>query len=218
MPASVERIPIKETSKTTTYAVIHDLAGLVALIQFGAMEIHDWAVSTDDLEHPDRMTFDLDPGPDVPWKQVVAAARTLRELLENRNLTSFVKTSGGKGLHVVVPLARRHGWSQVVQYSRSIADTLVAQEPSNYIAKMSKAARQGKIFIDYLRNQHGATAIVNYSSRARPGAAVATPISWTELGKLKSPQQFTVANLPDRLRKLRRDPWEGFAKLRQSIR
>src|SRR5262249_31992253 len=106
MPDTVERIPIRETTKTTTYAVVHDLAGLIALIQFGAMEIHDWAVAADDLEHPDRMIFDLDPGPGVPWKQVIAAARTLREFLEEMNIQSFVRTSGGKGLHVVVPLAR----------------------------------------------------------------------------------------------------------------
>jgi bifunctional non-homologous end joining protein LigD len=218
MPSTVEHISIRETTKTTTYAVVHDLAGLIALIQFGAMEIHDWAVAADDLEHPDRMIFDLDPGRCVPWKQVTAAARTLREHLENVNLTSFVKTSGGKGLHVVVPLAPRRVWSEVVQYSRSMADTLVAQEPTKYIAKMSKAAREGKIFVDYLRNQRGATAVVNYSSRARAGAPVATPIAWAELGKIKSPQQFTVANLQTRLRKLRRDPWEGFAKVRQALR
>jgi bifunctional non-homologous end joining protein LigD len=217
MPAYAERIQIREKNGTSTYVAIHDLKGLITLIQFGALEIHAWGSRADDVERPDRVVFDLDPDPTVAWKRVIHAAETLRELLVARKLKSFIKTTGGKGLHIVVPIARRYSWAEVKQFAKDIADGLVTDAPDQYIATMSKAARRGKIFIDYLRNERGATAVVAYSSRAKAGAPVSTPISWEDLRRLKSPQQFTVANLPKRLKNLRGDPWGELPDLRQSI-
>jgi bifunctional non-homologous end joining protein LigD len=215
--SAVDRIQIREKSGTSPYVVIRDLKGLITLIQFGALEIHAWGSRADDIEHPDRVVFDLDPDPSVPWKRVISAAELLRKRLKQRQLKSFIKTTGGKGLHIVVPIARRYSWPEIKQFAKDIAERLVFEAPEQYIATMSKAARQGKIFIDYLRNERGATAVVAYSSRAKTGAPVSTPIAWEELRGLKSPQQFTVENLAKRLQKLRSDPWEDLPDLRQSI-
>lgn len=217
LPAAVERIEIREKTETASYAVIHDLEGLISLVQFGTLEIHAWGARADDVEHPDRLVFDLDPDPAVPWKRVIQAARLLRELLEQGQLKSFVKTTGGKGLHIVAPLARRHTWSEVKQFAQGVADRLATDAPDQYIATMSKAARRGKIFIDYLRNERGATSVVAYSTRAKTGAPVSTPLAWEELSRLKSPQQFTLENLPKRLNSLRRDPWRELPNLHQTI-
>ena len=217
MPPSIDRIEIQEKSGPATYVMIHDLAGLIALVQFGTLEIHAWGSTADDLEHPDRLVFDLDPDPLVPWKQVIAAAKLVRDRLADMRLKSFVKTTGGKGLHVVVPLARRQSWPEVKQFAKAFADRMVADDPGRFIATMSKAARRGKTFIDYLRNERGATSVVPNSTRAKGAATVSMPISWEELDKLRSPQQFTVENVPQRLAKLRRDPWAEMAKLRQFL-
>lgn len=218
MPDILDRIQIREKDTTGTYLALHDIHGLLALVQFGALEIHAWGSKSDDVEHPDRIVFDLDPDPTVPWKRVVQAARELRELLADVKLKCFVKTTGGKGLHIVVPIARKYSWPEVKQFARNVADRMVAAAPDHFIGTMSKAARRGKIFIDYLRNERGSTAVVAYSTRARAGAPVSTPVSWQELGRLKGPQQFTVANLLQRLRNMRTDPWAEMSKLRQTIR
>jgi bifunctional non-homologous end joining protein LigD len=214
---AIDRVKITEKGGMTDYVVVRDLKGLIALVQFGALEIHAWGSQADDVEHPDRIVFDLDPDPAVPWKRVIAAAELLRERLKKRRLESFVKTTGGKGLHIVVPISRRYRWPEVKQFAKDMADQMVADAPQEFIATMSKAARRNKIFIDYLRNERGSTAVVAYSSRARAGATVSTPISWEELRRLKSPQQFTVESLPQRLHKQRSDPWAKLPELRQSI-
>src|SRR5262245_42173658 len=217
LPAVVDRIEMREKSSAATYVWVHDLEGVLALVQFGTLEIHGWGSRVDDLERPDRIVFDLDPDPSVPWKQVIQAAQQMRKMLDDLELTSFVKTTGGKGLHVVVPLTPKHSWSEVKNFARSLADACVAHQPNQYIATMSKAARHGKIFIDYFRNERGATSVVAYSTRARAGATVSMPISWRELAKLGGPQAFNLHNVPRRLAKLRHDPWEEMAHLRQSI-
>jgi bifunctional non-homologous end joining protein LigD len=217
MSADVGRIEIREKNETGTYVVVHDLKGLLTLIQFGVLEIHAWGARSDNIERPDCVVFDLDPDPAVPWNRVVQSARWIRELLQQRKLKSFVKTTGGKGLHIVAPIARKYTWAEVKQFAKEVAEVLVSAAPDQYIATMSKAARRGKIFIDYLRNERGATAVVAYSSRAKAGAPVSTPIAWEELGRVKSPQQFTVQNLPKRLKNLRSDPWAELPKLRQAI-
>ena len=153
LPAVVERIQIQEKSELRTYSVIQNLEGLIALVQFGTLEFHAWGSRAADVERPDRLVFDLDPDPSVAWKDVVNAARTLRQLLLNQRLKSFLKTTGGKGLHLVVPIAPKHTWAEAKAFARQIADSIVAAEPEKYIATMSKAARRGKIFIDYLRNE-----------------------------------------------------------------
>src|SRR5262249_31325760 len=137
--------------------------------------------------------------------------------LAEKKLKSFVKTTGGKGLHIVVPIARRYGWPEVKQFAKGIADQMVAAAPDQFIGTMSKAARRGKIFIDYLRNERGATSVVPYSTRAKPGAPVSTPVAWEELGRLKNPQQFTLENMPQRLKKMRSDPWAELSKLKQTL-
>lgn len=176
------------------------------------MEIHAWGSQTDDIEYPDRLVLDLDPDPSVPWRDVISAALSIRKILAAQKLTSFVKTTGGKGLHIVVPILPRHSWPEVKQFARNLADDMVNSAPGKYIATMSKSARRGKIFIDYLRNERGATSIVAYSTRAKPEATVSMPISWTELSKLKSPQQFDIRNTQERLVKMRKDPWKQLSQ------
>jgi bifunctional non-homologous end joining protein LigD len=171
----------------------------------------------DDIERPDRVVFDLDPGEDVDWRRVIAAARLLRERLEQLSLQSFVRTSGGKGLHVVLPLEPRANWDTVKNFSHALAQMLAEEQPDEFIATASKQKRHGRIFIDYLRNGRGATAVASYTLRARPGAPAAVPLDWDELGRLKSPAQFGYANLRQRLARLGRDPWEGFRELRQRL-
>src|SRR5262249_6632451 len=145
------------------------------------LEIHVWGSQARNLEKPDRLIFDLDPDPSVGWPQVVTAAREVKLVLEELGLTTFLKTTGGKGLHLVVPVQPRVNWVQAKELYKAVADLVVRAAPDHYIATMSKAARKGKIFVDYLRNGRGATAVATYSTRARPGAPVSVPISWGEL-------------------------------------
>jgi bifunctional non-homologous end joining protein LigD len=217
LSASVERIKVREKDEISEYLVIRDLEGILGLVQFGALELHLWGVLADDIEHPDRMIFDLDPDPAVPWQEVIDTALLMRDFLAELKLNSFVKTTGGKGLHVVVPLAPKHSWDEMKSFSKAVADTIVAAAPNRYLATMSKSARRGKIFIDYLRNQRGATAIAAYSTRARAGAAVSMPIAWEKLKSLKSAQDFTVQTVPTILSGKWKDPWADMAKMRQSI-
>jgi bifunctional non-homologous end joining protein LigD len=213
----IEGVKVREKSGTRTYAYITDLAGLISLVQLGVLEVHPWGSRVGSLELPDRLTLDLDPAPGVPWKRVIGAARQLRSLLGELRLKSFVKTTGGKGLHVVVPLAAKQSWEAVKDFSRSIAEAMAQHAPGEYTASPSKASRTGKIFIDYLRNSQGATAVAAYSTRALPGAPVATPLAWDELGADLRSDHFTVKNLPRRLAALGKDPWVDFFKSRQVV-
>jgi bifunctional non-homologous end joining protein LigD len=216
-PDTLRQIPVREKNKTENYVIADDVAGLISLAQIGALEIHAWGSRADKLERPDRLIFDLDPAPDVPWIQVVQSARQVRQFLEELGLESFVKTTGGKGLHLVVPVDRRHDWDEAKAFCKSVADTIVAADPERYTANMSKAARPGKIFIDYLRNGRGATAIVPYSTRARPGAPVSVPLTWEELSVRTTSDRFTVRNVGKRLASLKRDPWAEILAMRQSF-
>jgi bifunctional non-homologous end joining protein LigD len=217
MPEAVDGINIKEKGKREEYVMIHDLAGLVSLVQMGVLEMHPWPARKDNVEKPDYLVFDLDPGEGVAWSDVVQGAKDVRDRLEDAGLTTFLRTTGGKGLHVCVPIARRNSWDEVKQFAKSVADTMAREQPDRYIATMSKAKRRGKVYVDYLRNQRGATAIASYSTRARAGAPVATPLAWNELGKIKSANGFNIENLPARLSKLKRDPWSDFFSTRQSL-
>ena len=216
-PSSLRRVRIREKAKSDDYLVIEDAAGLVALIQMGVLEIHTWNAQADRLEAPDRVVFDLDPGPDVPWAAVVAAARLVRATLEGQGLQSFVKTTGGKGLHVVAPIHPGPGWSDCVAFAGRVVDLLVAETPKAFVATMAKSARKGKIFIDYFRNQRGATSVAAYSTRARTGAPVSTPITWDELDRVPSGSHFTLATIERRLARLSRDPWAGYETVAQSL-
>jgi bifunctional non-homologous end joining protein LigD len=195
---------------------IDNLGGLIALVQAGALEIHLRGSSIDRLEEADRLVFDLDPGPGVEWPALVAAAREVRARLRDRNLESFVKTTGGKGLHVVLPI-RPAPWDAAKDFCRHIADEMAADSPDRFTATIKISARSHRIFIDYLRNSREATAIAPYSTRARPGATVAMPLAWEELGDQKAPNIFNVQNLPKRLARLRHDPWEQMGRIKQPL-
>ena len=189
---------------------IRNFDGLAALVQMAVLEIHPWGSTVADWERPDTIVMDLDPGDNVAWEVVIEAAREVRERLEQAGLAAFVKTSGGKGLHVVAPVKPGAGWPEVKAFTKGIADAMTADSPQRYVATIAKAKRKGKILIDYLRNQRGMTAIAAYSTRARPGAAVSMPLGWDELSPAIGPAHFTVANAPARLAALSRDPWGGF--------
>jgi bifunctional non-homologous end joining protein LigD len=217
VPEHLKPVMIVEEKARREYLFLEDERGLISLAQMGVLEIHPWGSRVSRLEQPDRLTLDLDPGPGVAWPQVLEAARRIRALLDRLGLASFAKTTGGKGLHVVVPLAPRPTWALLKDFSRAIALEMARRFPREYTATLSKTDRDGKIFIDYLRNSRGATAVAAYSTRARVGAPVSTPVAWSELGNGLRSDRYTIQNLPKRLDTLRKDPWEGFFKLRQDI-
>ncbi len=214
VPSSVLRVDVGEPEP---YGVVTGLDGLLALVQMGVLELHIWGSHRDKIEQPDYVVFDLDPDEGLAWERVAEGALRMRDFLEELGLQSFLKTTGGKGLHVVIPLVRRDGWDEVKAFTKAVAEKVVASEPRRYTANMSKASRKGKVFIDYLRNGRGATSICPYSTRARKGATVSTPLSWEELETDVRGNSFDVRNLPERLESLPADPWTGFAKVRQSI-
>jgi bifunctional non-homologous end joining protein LigD len=197
--------------------VLDDLAGLITLVQASVIEIHPWGSTFRRLEEPDRMIFDLDPGEEVPWSAVIEAAHEVRARLDDVGLVSFVKTSGGKGLHVVVPITPGAGWDAAKAFTKSIADAMAKQKPDRYLAFMTKKARRGRIFIDYLRNGRGATAVGPYSPRALPDASVSTPLDWDELSEGIRPDHFKIDNLRQRLDVLKQDPWREIGKVRQKL-
>jgi bifunctional non-homologous end joining protein LigD len=218
-PKALGRVSITEKDGPEEYLVVEDLAGLLSLVQMSILEIHPWGSKRENVERPDRLTFDLDPGPGVSWPRVIAGAIAIRDLLKDEyKLTSFLKTTGGKGLHVVVPLSpRRADWDIAKQFCKQVASRIAERQPQGYTINMAKAARNGKIFVDYLRNDRGATAVAAYSTRARPGAPVSTPLGWNELTPAIRSDHFHVGNLPARLRSLKSDPWEGIDDVRQTI-
>ncbi len=191
--------------------------GLINLVQAGVVEIHPWGSQTDDLERPDRLIFDLDPGEGAPWSAVITAAHEVRDRLQSFGLKSFVKTTGGKGLHVVVPVEPSVGWAEAKSFTASIAEAMAADHPERYVATVAKRARRGRIYVDYLRNDRGSTAVAAYSTRALPQASVSTPLQWDELSNGLRSDHFTVGNLRNRLAFLKRDPWHEFFSLRQRI-
>lgn len=191
---------------------VDSLDGLIGLVQGGALELHPWQASLDNLEKPDQIVIDLDPGEGVRWQAMIDAALEVKERLEQAGLTPFVKTTGGKGLHVVAPLKPKVGWDDVKAFSRRIADAMESDDPERFIAKSTKSERKGRIFIDYLRNGRNNTAIAPYSTRARAGATVAMPLGWDELGPSIQSDHFTVANAMARLDNLASDPWADFRK------
>jgi bifunctional non-homologous end joining protein LigD len=191
--------------------------GLIGLVQSGTLEIHPWGSRIGDIERPDRIIIDLDPGPGVTWEDICTAAEDVRARLKAKGLTSFVKTTGGKGLHVVAPLVPKGDWAVVKDFTHQIASDMAKDEPEKFVATMTKVKRKGRIFVDYLRNGRGSTAVSAFSTRSRDGAPVATPVAWNELGPGLSPNRVTVETLGARLAHLKRDPWAGFFSVKQSI-
>ncbi len=186
--------------------------GVVALAQSAALEIHPWGSTVKDIERPDLLTLDLDPGEDTGWEDVLEGANRARALLEEEGLVAFVKTSGGKGLHVVAPLKPAAGWDAVKAFTKAIAERMAHDEPGKYVSTITKAKRTGKIFVDYLRNQRGMTAVAPYSPRARAGAPVSMPLAWDELSPAIGPKHFTIRNARARIDALPEDPWSAFRK------
>ncbi|MEO8053732.1 MAG: non-homologous end-joining DNA ligase [Acidobacteriota bacterium] len=214
VPKSVRRVWIRERTKTAEYLVVDDAPALVALVQAGVLEFHTWNSRASAIERPDRVVFDLDPGPDVTWERVARAARLVKEILERSRLRSFVKTTGGKGLHVVVPLAPVEGWEAALAFARAVAGEIEAQEPAAFTTEMSKAKRRGKILLDVMRNARGATSVAAFSTRARPGAPVSLPLDWDALD---APSTLTAPGVLERLPARRSDPWAGYALERQPL-
>ena len=214
VPPAVLRVDIGDDEP---YGAVKDLTGLISLVQMGVLEIHIWGSHRQDFERPDYLVFDLDPDEGLGWDRVVEGALLVRQYLEALGLRTFLKTTGGKGLHVCIPIARRDGWDEVKAFTKAVTESVVALEPGRYTSKLPKASRKGKIFIDYLRNGRGATSIAAYSTRSRPDAPVSTPLFWEELETDVRGNTYTVRNLPERLASLKSDPWADFNKTRQSI-
>ena len=213
---AIHSISIRDGKASAAYLYIDSLSGLIALVQMGVLEIHTWGSRKDRLERPDRLIFDLDPDPSLPWRRLKEAGETLRALLSDLGLKAFVKTTGGKGLHIVVPIAPKQDWEFAKDFSKSIAERMVQMMPDRYIATMSKARRAGKIFIDYLRNARTASAVCAYSPRARSGAPVSMPVHWRELTE-DVRAKFTLRNVAEHLARRAQDPWADYDQARVSL-
>jgi bifunctional non-homologous end joining protein LigD len=205
--------PVQVAGYEQPYIAIKDVDGLIALIQMGVLEVHPWGARSDRPDLPDRLIFDLDPAPELPFEAVVHAALDLRRRMEEIGLRSWPRWSGGKGLHVVLPLQRRSGWDELKDFARAVAQSMVRDEPDRYIAKASKEQRKGKIFVDWLRNGFGATAIASWWFRARPGAPVAVPLQWSQV---EPEMELTQYRVPD-VQPPAQDPWTGFFDCRQTL-
>lgn len=214
---AVHRVPIEESDGPSEYMYVDSLAGIVSLVQIGALELHAWGSKVDALETPDLLVFDLDPGPGVTWPKLIEAAHLIEERLAQLGLESFPKLTGGKGLHLVVPLLPRAEWERAKEFCRAVAERLAREHPERFTSNMAKSKRRGRIFIDYLRNGRGATAIVAYSTRARAGASVAVPIGWDELDPASRSDRYGIDTVRRRLAALRKDPWPDFERARRAI-
>ncbi len=217
-PKVLKAVSIATKNKQEPYVYLNTTEGLLSLVQMNVLEVHPWGSVIDHIENPDFIVFDLDPGPSVTWEEIVTAAFEIKKHLNEFNLVSFVKTTGGKGLHVVVPIEPEYEWDEVKSFTRVFAEFMERINPDKYTSTMNKAKRRGKIFVDFLRNQRGATAISPYSTRARAHAPVAVPIHWDELSNEKRDTEFTIKTLPQRLEALKSDPWEDYWKIKQSLR
>ncbi len=210
-------VAISEKHAVRHYRYLDAPAGLRSLVQLGVLELHLWGSRADDVEHPIELVFDLDPAPDVPWARTIEGAARVRKLLQRLGLRSFLKLSGGKGVHLHVPIAPRYDWELAKRFCHAVARQLAEEEPSLFTVALAKRERTGKIFLDYLRNGRGATYVAPFSARAREGAPIAAPIAWSALSKDLLPDAYTVRTLDAYLRRYPRDPWAGYAELRQPI-
>jgi len=217
-PWPLRRVLIREKTKVGEYLFIESAASLVALAQMDVLEIHTWNSRAGSVDRPDRFVIDLDPGPLVRWPEVVRAARDVRTALRQAGLESWVKTTGGVGLHVVVPIQPDHDWEAVFAFSRRFAQMLEADEPARFSTRIPKAGREAKILLDYLRNNRTNTSVAAYSTRAQPHAPVSMPIAWDELSTRLRPERFTVKTAPARLAKLRIAPWADYFVSKQRLK
>jgi len=212
-PEDIETVGIREKNGSTgQYLVVRTKKALISTAQIGALELHVWGCRADDIEKPERVVFDLDPDEGLDFADVRKASFEVRDVLDSLGLTSFAMLTGGKGVHVIAPIARRNTWDEVKTFSHDLASRLEDSAPDRYVANMSKKKRKGRIFIDYLRNERGSTAIAPFSPRRREGATLATPVSWDELSRTKSAGAFTIKTIGKRLASLKADPWKGYAQ------
>jgi bifunctional non-homologous end joining protein LigD len=216
VPKHIRAITIREKSEERLYLIIDNAKGLVSLAQMGGLEVHTWCSREDQLEQPDQMIFDLDPAPDVEWPAVVEGATLIRSLLKQVNLECFAKVSGGKGLHIVVPIERRNSWEDLVRFAGGVADALATTQPQHYVATMSKVKRRGRIFVDYFRNQRGASCVAAFSPRSRKGAPVSAPVAWDALHELSGGSSYSIPNLADWLPAARK-AWREFSGVKQRL-
>ncbi|HWM27552.1 MAG TPA: non-homologous end-joining DNA ligase [Woeseiaceae bacterium] len=215
-PGELERVSIREKSgRRAEYLYVDRLEGLIAGVQMGTLEFHIWGSKVDALEKPDRLVFDLDPDDTVGFDAVALAAVLIRKRLENLGLKSVPLVTGGKGVHIIVPLRRVADWPQVKSFAQAFASKLADDEPDVFTATMSKSRRRGRIFVDWLRNERGSTAIAPYSTRARKNGPVATPVGWDELRNLESAHSFHLDDVVERLE--RPDPWKAAITWRQAV-
>lgn len=198
--------------------VLETQQALIGAAQMGVVELHTWNATGRRMERPDRLVFDLDPDPALPWARVLEAAELIRNLLEDLGLRSFVKTSGGKGLHVIVPLRRLHDWETTKAFSRSVSEHLATSQPERFSARMGAANRVGKVFVDYLRNSRGSTTVAAWSLRARPGLPVSVPVDWEELVELGRSDQWNLGSIGERLADQGRVPWQEYEQSRQGLK
>ena len=218
LPDGIKSIPVpdKKTGKTEDYLTLDTTEGLVGLAQLGVLEIHPWGSRNDSLEEPDRIVFDLDPDAAIDWKTLTATAVQLRNRLESVGLRSFVKTTGGKGLHIVAPILAEHPWPVIKRFAYALVLDMEKRAPDLYVTKMTKAIRTDRIFLDYLRNDRGATAVAPFSPRARAGIPVAVPLHWKELNSRSRPV-FSVSDFPGWKTRLQDDPWSEMAGMGQKL-
>ncbi len=213
---SIYKVEIKEKHGKGDYIYIKNKKGLLYLAQLSVLELHPWTCRIDNLEKPDMLIFDLDPAPNVDWEEVIDAAFILKKELEAFDLTVYVRTTGGKGLHVVFPIQRRYEWEDTILFAKVFVQYLVKKYPEKFVGTMSKSKRHGKIFVDYLRNTRGATAVASYSTRVRDNASIAVPLAWKELTVKTTSDHFTIMNINQRLSHIK-DPWHDFFKIKQTL-
>ncbi len=214
---AIDRVEVQTSEGKAMYMMANSVSAVVALVQMGVLELHPWGSMSGKLGFADRIVFDFDPDEGLPWKSVVEAVQLIKTLLEKIGLRGFLKTTGGKGLHVVVPIEPTLRWDAVKGFSKAIAELFATTFPDRFTAKIAKSSRQGRILIDYLRNDEGSTAVAAFSTRARANAPVSVPIEWDELSKDVRFDHFNVKTVPARLKRLKQDPWREFFKIRQTI-
>ncbi len=214
----VRAVDVKEQDGgSDLYLAVDDATGVLQLVQMNVLEFHPWGARASDLEHADRVIFDLDPHPSVAWPAVKKAARTVHDALATIGLASFLRTSGGKGLHVVVPLAPAAAWADAKRFAERVAATLAAERPDTFVSVAGEHKRERRIYIDWLRNARGATSVGSYSLRAREGAPVAMPIEWSELPRLRGAAAYDIHSALAKIARRKRDPWDGFDRVRQAL-
>jgi bifunctional non-homologous end joining protein LigD len=207
-PSALRRVRIQETSKVGEYLVADSIEAVVSLAQMGIVEIHTWNSAAHDVDRPNRIVWDLDPGPLVSWKHVVTAATLVRDVLKTLKLRSWVKTTGGRGVHVVVPLKPRRTVAECLEFSRAVSEAIARSDPRVYTTAFAKAGRERQILVDYLRNNRTNTSVCAFSPRARPGAPVSMPLSWSDLED--TPERWTLLTVPRSLERRRADPWKDY--------